>query len=70
MRKKILWSGRSHNFHASEIKYIINAIKNADPLTQGKYLNLFESGLKKYLNAKNIYDTDHKSSIIVNIELY
>ena len=62
MRKKILWSGRSHNFHASEIKYIINAIKNADPLTQGKYLNLFESGLKKYLNAKNIYATSSAAS--------
>jgi dTDP-4-amino-4,6-dideoxygalactose transaminase len=62
MRKKILWSGRSYNLHASEIKYITNAIKNADPLTQGKYLNLFESKLKKYLNKNNIFVTNSAAS--------
>ncbi len=62
MKKKILWSGRSHNFSSSEIKYIVNAIKKADPLTQGKYLNLFESRLKKYLNAKNIFVTSSAAS--------
>jgi perosamine synthetase len=64
MKKKILWSGRSHNFRSSEIKYIVNAIKNADPLTQGKYLNLFESRLKKYLNAKNIFATSSAASAL------
>jgi hypothetical protein len=34
MKEKILWSGRGHNFKGTEIKYIANAIKNADPLTQ------------------------------------
>jgi hypothetical protein len=47
MKQKILWSGKSHNFNSLEIKYIVDAIKNADPLSQGKYLNLFEEKLKK-----------------------
>jgi dTDP-4-amino-4,6-dideoxygalactose transaminase len=62
MREKILFSGRSHNFNTKEIKYIINAVKNADPLTQGKYLSLFENKLKKYLNARNIFVTSSAAS--------
>jgi perosamine synthetase len=62
MREKILWSGRSHNLNALEIKYITNVIKSADPLTQGKYLNLFESKLKKYLNKKNVFATSSAAS--------
>jgi perosamine synthetase len=62
MKEKILWSGRGHNFKGTEIKYIANAIKNADPLTQGKYLNLFENKLKKYLSAKNIFATNSAAS--------
>ena len=62
MREKILFSGRSHNFNTKEIKYIINAVKNADPLTQGKYLSLFENKLKNYLSAKNIFATNSAAS--------
>ena len=36
---KIDWSGRSHGYSNKEISYLVNIIKNADPLTQGKYLN-------------------------------
>lgn len=49
---KIKWSGRSHDFTEGEIKFIINVIKTADPLTQGKYLALFEQKLKDYLKFK------------------
>jgi len=62
MKQKILWSGKSHNYNSSEIKYIVKAIKNADPLSQGKYLNLFEEKLKKYLNSKNIFVTSSAAS--------
>ena len=39
---KIPWSGRSHNYEKKEINFLTNIIKNADPLTQGKYLKTFE----------------------------
>tara|TARA_A100001011_G_scaffold394348_1_gene486520 strand:- start:224 stop:1402 length:1179 start_codon:yes stop_codon:yes gene_type:complete len=52
---KIIWSGRSHNFLNSEIKFLSNIIKYADPLTNGKYLKLFEKSLSNYLKCKNVF---------------
>ena len=52
---KIDWSGRSHNFSNKDINYLVNVIKKADPLTQGKYLKKFELNLSKYLNVKNVF---------------
>ncbi len=52
---KIIWSGRSHNFLNSEIKFLSNVIRNADTLSNGKYLKLFENSLSRYLKCKNIY---------------
>ena len=41
---KIDWSGRSHNF--SKKKFIIyNVIRNADPLTSGNEIKIFEKNL-------------------------
>ena len=45
---KIDWSGRSHNYSSSDINYLVNIIKTADPLTQGKYLREFEEELEKH----------------------
>ena len=44
MNKKIEinWSGRSHNYTKKETNFLIEIIKKADPLTQGKYLKQFE----------------------------
>jgi dTDP-4-amino-4,6-dideoxygalactose transaminase len=64
MKEKILFSGRAYNFNTKEIKYIVNSIKNADPLTQGKYLNLFENKLKKYLSARNVFVTSSAASAL------
>ncbi len=52
---KISWSGRSHGYSNKEIKFLSNIIKNADPLTQGKYLNEFESNFSKYIKRKNVF---------------
>ena len=52
---KISWSGRSHGYSNKEIKFLANIIKNADPLTQGKYLNEFESNFSKYIKRKNVF---------------
>ena len=46
---KIHWSGRSHNYSKKDINYLINIIKKADPLTQGKYLKEFEYVFSKYI---------------------
>ncbi len=62
MKKKINWSGRSHNYSNQDIKTIVNCIKFSDPLTQGKYLKLFESKLRNYLGRKNVFATSSATS--------
>ena len=52
---KVDWSGRSHKYSAKDIKYISNIIRNADPLTQGKYLKEFENIFAKYIGKKNVF---------------
>ena len=54
---KIDWSGRSHNYSNRELTFLKNVIKNADPLTQGKYLKQFEKAFAKYINVsqKNVF---------------
>jgi perosamine synthetase len=52
---KINWSGRAHHYSQKDINYMVNVIKNADPLTQGKFLKKFEFDLSKYLKTKNIF---------------
>jgi len=52
---KIPWSGRSVNYSEQEIKVVIDAMKTADPLTQGKYLKEFENNFSDYLGVKNSF---------------
>ena len=52
---KIDWSGRSHKYSKEDIKYIVNIIQNADPLTQGQYLKKFENDFAKYIKKKNVF---------------
>ena len=49
---RISWSGRAHDFKNEDIQFIIDVIKNADPLTQGKHLSLFEKRLNSYVNPE------------------
>jgi len=52
---KINWSGRAHNYSKKDINYLVNIIKTADPLSQGKYLKKFEEVFGKYINKKNVF---------------
>ena len=51
---KIDWSGRSHKYSRKDIDYFTKVIQHADPLTQGKYLQLFEKNFAKYINSPNV----------------
>jgi len=64
MKNRIIWSGRAHNYTAKEIQYIVRAIKEADPLTQGKYLSIFEDSLRKYLKKKNVFAVSSAASAL------
>ena len=63
---KIDWSGRSHNYTEKEIKFLSNVIRTADPLTNGKYQNLFEKSIRTFLGKKNIFVTSSPFLILHN----
>ncbi len=66
---KIDWSGRSHGYSNKEISYLVNIIKNADPLTQGKYLNKFENDFSNYIKKKNVFAVSSAAAALEIIAL-
>lgn len=52
MEYKVNFSNRAHDFTEEEIKVVVDAMKSADPLTQGGYRNAFEKKLCGYLKAE------------------
>lgn len=66
---KINWSGRAHDYSQKDINYLIKVIKNADPLTQGKFLNKFEVNLSRYLKTNNIFAVSSAASALEIIAL-
>ena len=52
---KISWGGRAHNYDEQDIKFLVNIIKKADPLTQGKYLKKFEDDFANFIGKKNVF---------------
>ena len=66
---KIPWSGRSHDFEKKDLNFLINIIKKADPLTQGKYLKMFEKSFANYLGKKNVYAVSSAAAALEIIAL-
>lgn len=52
-KMNIKWHNRSIKYTNEEIEIAIEAMQESLPLTQGKYLELFESKFEKYLPAKH-----------------
>lgn len=48
MKLRINFSGRSIRYTEEEIAVVVEAMRHADPLTQGKYLQEFEAAFAKY----------------------
>jgi len=53
----VAWSGRGDKYTQEEIDYIVEAIQNADPLTQGKYQQEFEDNFKMQMNVEHAFAT-------------
>ena len=66
---KIDWSGRSHKYSNSDIRYLANIIRNADPLTQGKYLKKFEKMFSDYIKKKNVFAVSSAAAALEIISL-
>ncbi len=52
---KINLSGRGHDYTEEEIAAVVEAMKIADPLTQGKYQSDFERRFAQYNESKNCF---------------
>ncbi|UPY78286.1 DegT/DnrJ/EryC1/StrS family aminotransferase [Leptospira weilii] len=52
---KIKWSGRSIDYTQEEIDTVVKVMKTADPQTQGKYLQQFESDFSNYLDGQSCF---------------
>ncbi|MDI7166966.1 DegT/DnrJ/EryC1/StrS family aminotransferase [Leptospira santarosai] len=52
---KIKWSGRSIDYTQEEIDTVVKVMKTADPQTQGKYLQQFESDFSNYLDGQHCF---------------
>ena len=51
----IEWSGRAFDYSEDEISAIVDAMKHADPLTQGRFLNQFQIDFSEYNRTPNSF---------------
>ena len=51
----IPWSGRGLAYNEDEIATVVEAMKNADPLTQGSHQNAFEANFKKMTGCNHAF---------------
>ncbi len=64
MEFKINFSGRAHNYTEEEEKVVLTAMREAIPLTQGKYLNNFENSFKNYIGSPFAFGVNNATSAL------
>ena len=64
MQFKIKFSGKSHNYTEEEIETVVQAMKDAEPYTQGKYLKKFEEKFCEYLGAPHAFVVNNATSAL------
>jgi len=52
---RIPWSGRGQAYTSDEISVVVKAMRDADPLTQGKYQTAFEKNFKEFSEANSAF---------------
>lgn len=48
---KVNFSGRAIKYTEDEIAVVVEAMRNAEPLTQGKHLQAFQKAFGEYIGA-------------------
>ena len=61
---KIDWTNNSIRYTKKEKEYLFKAIDGMTPLTQGKYLDLFQKSFSKYLGVKHSYAVSNCSNAL------
>jgi len=64
MQFKVKFSGKSHNYTDEEIKTVVQAMKDAEPYTQGKYQKEFEKKICEYIGAPHVFAVNNATSAL------
>lgn len=64
MNFKVNFSGRGHKYTQEEKDIILEAIENADPLTQGKYQQAFEKKFCNFFGCNYAYAVNNATSAL------
>jgi len=64
MNFTIPFAGRSQNYTSEEINEVINVMQSAETLTQGKYLESFQTKFCNYANANHAFAVNNGTSAI------
>ncbi len=65
MQYKIHHSGKGHDYTEDEIAIVVEAMRQADPLTQGKYRNEFEAKFSQYHGVKYSFALNNATCALV-----
>ena len=52
---KVNFSGRAIKYTEDEIAVVVEAMRNAEPLTQGKHLQAFQKAFGEYIGAEHCF---------------
>ncbi len=61
---KIPFSGRAHKYTKQEEETVLEAMRNAVPLTQGKYLEEFQKKFAKYIGSPYAFGVNNATSAL------
>lgn len=64
MQLKINFTGRAHKYTQEEIEAVVDAMQNAEPLTQGRYLKEFEKKFSEYVGVKNSFAVNNATAAL------
>ena len=64
MTFRIKFSGKSHDYAQEEIEAVIQAMKTADPYSQGVYQKAFEEKFASYIGAQHAFAVNNATSAL------
>jgi dTDP-4-amino-4,6-dideoxygalactose transaminase len=64
MQYKIKFSGKSHNYTEEEIETVVQAMKDAEPYTQGRYQKGFEEKFCEYIGASHAFAVNNATAAL------
>ena len=61
---KINFSGKAHHYNDDEIRTVVDAMKNAEPYTQGRYLKAFETKFNETIGSSHCFAVNNATGAL------